>query len=163
MLAVSLNFTIIDGKGKTSTTRIRVPTGFTPAQYVEAAEGFAQLMLNMSEGAITDISVSLPVDLSLATLRAVPLAIADIAKKALFTVASSVVGLYARFNIPTFDEQFTVPASDDLDMVDANVAAYVGVIENGINVSGTFIQPCDLRENDLADVREAREIFRKFN
>lgn len=163
MLAVSLNFTIIDGKGKTSTTKIRVPTGFTPAQYVEAAEGFAQLMLNMSEGAITDISVSLPVNLSGATLRSVPLAIADIAKKALFTVASSVTNLFARFNIPTFDEQYTVPASDDLDMVDANVAAYVAVIEDGVNVSGTFIQPCDLRGNDLASVREAREVFRKFN
>lgn len=162
-MAATLNITTTDAKNRSSITKIRVPNGFTPSQYGEAALAFAQLLSNMSEGVITEVSVSLPLDISTATIRAVALDIADIAKKALFTVKSSVGALFARFNIPTYNEAKTVTGSDEINTADPQVAALVGILENGVNVSGTFIQPVDLRGNDLATVVGSREIFRKYN
>lgn len=161
-LAATINVTIADAKGKSSITKIRVPNGFTITQYAEAGVALAQLIANLSEGVITEVSVSLPVSLSGATIRAAAMSIADVAKKALFMARSSITGLFGKFFIPTYNEINTVSGSDQLNDADADVAALVAIIENGINVSGVFIQPCDLRGNDLVDVSEAREIFRKF-
>lgn len=161
-LAVTVNITILDAKGKSSTTRIRVPTGFVLPQYAEFGVAIGQLIANLSEGVITEISVSVPIDLSTATIRAAAMNIADVAKKALFMARSAVSGLFGKFFFPTYNEINTVSGSDDLDSADADVAALITLIESGVNVAGTFIQPIDLRGNDLVDVSEAREIFRKF-
>lgn len=161
-LAVSLNFTVLDAKGKTSITKIRVPTGFSITQYSEAALAFAQLIANLSEGAITDISVSLPINLSGATIRSTAVAIADVAKKALFFARSATAGLFTKFFFPTYNEVNTVSGSDNLDATDADVSAMIDILETGINVSGTIVAPRDMRGTSLDSVIETREIFRKF-
>ena len=162
MAAVSVNFTFLDAKGKSSTTRIHVPTGFSFAQYIAFAQAMAQLVANLSEGAITEVSVSVPLDLSGATLKAVALGIADVAKKALLSATSIVSGLFAKWFLPTYDESHTLANSDILDPADTDVAALVTILEDGINVSGTIITPRDLRGNPIDTVTLAREIFRKF-
>ena len=161
-LAVTINVTIADAKGKSSVTKIRVPTGFSLTQYGEAATAFAQLICNLTDGIITEVSVSVPIDLSGATIRAFATSIADVAKKALFVVRSSVAGLYSKFFFPTYNEGNNITGSDQLDIADADVAAMISLIETGVNVSGFIAQPNDIRGNDLTDVAEAREIFRKF-
>ena len=163
MSAASVNFTILDAKGKSSITKIRIPTGFTIAQYASFAVAMGQLIANLSEGAITEMSVSLPLTLSGATIRATAIGIADVAKKALFIVRSSVAGLFAKFFAPTYNEVNTVSGSDQLDAADPDVAAYVAILEGGINVGGQVIDPRDLRGQTLDTATEAREIFRKFN
>jgi hypothetical protein len=160
-LAVTCNFTVTDSKGKSSLTKVRVPTGFSISQYGEFAEAMAQLIANMQDGAITEVTVGLPVSLSGATIRATAIGIADVAKKLFLNVRSAVSGLFGKFNIPTYNEVNTVSGSDAADIVDPDIAALIAIVENGINVSGETIQPIDLRGNDLADVVEAREIFRK--
>lgn len=164
-LAVTINFSFLDEKGKSSVTKIRVPSGFSINQYVEFATAMGQLVGNLSDGAITDISISLPINLSGATIRAAAENWADVAKKALFMVSSAVTGLVSKFFFPTYDESNgnTVDGTDQLDVADPEVAAMIGLIENGVNVSGEIIQPIDLRGNDLVNVTQAREIFRKFN
>jgi hypothetical protein len=161
-LAVSLNFTVLDAKGKSSITKIRVPTGFSVTQYAEAASALAQLIANLSEGAITDVSVSLPLSLSGATIRATALGIADVAKKALFVARTAVAGLFTKWNFPTYDEVNSVAGSDDVNEADTEVAAMIAILEDGINVSGTIVTPRDARGNLIDSVSEAREIFRKF-
>jgi hypothetical protein len=163
MAAVTINVTMLDAKGKSSVTKIRVPTGFTLSQYASFAYAIGQLICNMTDGAITNISVSVPVDLSGATIRAFATTIADVAKKLLILARSSVTGLFARFTIPTYNEGNSITGSDQADPADPDIAALIALVEDGVNVGGVFIQPCDLRENDLVDVSEAREIFRKFN
>lgn len=162
MSAVSVNFTILDGKGKSSITKIRIPTGFTVDQYIAFAQAFAQLVANVINGTITDVSISLPISLSGATIRAVAGIIADVAKKAIFIVRSSVVGLFTKFFFPTYNEINTVVGSDDLDDADPDVAALIAIVEDGVNVSGTIVTPRDLRGNPLDTVTETREIFRRF-
>lgn len=161
-LAVSLNFTILDAKGKSSITKIRVPVGFSIVQYGECALAFAQLICNITDGVITDVTVSLPINLSGATIRAVASITADVAKKALFFVRSATAGLFTKFFFPTYAESNTVVGSDNLDTTDADVSAMIDILETGINVSGTVVAPRDLRGTSLDAVIETREIFRKF-
>lgn len=163
MSAVAINFSVVDAKGKTSRIPIHVPTGFTILQYVEAANAFGQLLTDLLEGSITEISVSIPVSLSGATLKAAATSIADLAKKALFLISSSVSGLGSKINLPTYREAYTVTGSDVVDLSDPDVAAFVTILEDGVNVAGTPVLPCDLRGNDLVQVNSGREIFRRYN
>ncbi len=161
MAAVAIHFTFLDGKNKTSKTTIHVPTGFSVAQYLEFGQAMAQLLANLSEGQITDVSVSLPLSLSGATIRASATAVADIFKKVFFQARSAVSGLLGKFFIPTLNESFRISGSDAIDQAATEPAALISIIENGINVSGEVVQPVDLRGNDLTDVSIARMLHRK--
>jgi hypothetical protein len=162
MAAVAIHFTIVDVKNKTSKTTVHVPTGFSIAQYAGFAQAMAQIIALISEGVITEVSVSLPINLSGATIRAAALVGADIFKKLFLQARSSVSGLLGKFFIPTYDEANTLANSDQANQADTEVAALISVIENGVNVSGEVVRPVDLRNNNLVDVSIAREVFRKF-
>lgn len=156
-LAVAINFTIEDAKGKSATTPVHVPTGFTISQYLEFASAMGQVIADLNDGILTSISVSLPLSLSGATLRAAAAIAADVGKKALLVATGAISGLFARFNIPTYDESHSIDNTDEIDMADADVAALVAIIEGG--AGGAL--PSDLRGNDLTDVLSAREIFQE--
>ena len=162
MSAIKVHFTIIDSKNRTSKTSINVPTGFSIAQYLEFGQSMGQLIAVLCDGQITEISVSYPLSLSGATIRAAAAAAADIFKKVFFQASSAVAGLVSKFFIPTYDEANTVASSDQVNMADAQVAAIVAIIEDGVNVSGEIVQPIDIRGNDLELVTIGREVFRKF-
>lgn len=159
--AVRVNFSFQDKKGKTSHTSVYVPTGFSINQYLEFGVAMAQIMGNLSDGAITEVSVSLPINLSGATIRAAALGIADVAEKLLIMAKTAVGNFFARFNIPTYNEANTIVGTDEADTADADIAALIAIIENGVDISGEVIQPIDVRGNDLDEVTSAREIFRK--
>lgn len=163
MSAVSINFTFRDAKNKSRMTKVRVPTGFNPIQYVEFAQAMAQILANMTDGSITEISIGIPLDLSAATIKGVALGIADVAKKAFFGAISSVSGLFAKFIMPTFDEGYTVTGSDDIDVTDPDIAAFIALVESGTTINTFAIAPVDKYGNDLDDVNIAREQFRRFN
>jgi len=162
MSAVSVNFVILDNKGKSSMTKVHVPSGFTFAQYIAFGQAMGQLVANLSEGALTEISVSVPLNISGATIKTVALAIADVAEKAMFQAVSTVSGLFAKWFYPTYDESHTLDGSDQINTADADVAALITVLEDGINVSGTFVTPRTLRGDPIDEVTVQREIFRKF-
>lgn len=156
--AIDVTFTIRDAKNKTSKTVVHVPTGFSIAQYAEFGVAMGQVIADLLDGEIVDISVSMPINLSGATIRAVAQTTADIAKKVVFGLISAVTGLFSKQNIPTYDEAFTIAGTDALDMASTEVAAYVALLETG---SGTA--PVLSRGQDVTDVTYGREIFRKFN
>lgn len=157
-LAVTINFTIQDAKGKSAVSKVRVPTGFSMTQYVEFAIAMGQIIANISDGALTNISVGVPLSLTGAGIRAAAGDAADIAKKALLVARGAIAGLFARFNIPTYDEAHSTTGSDQINQSDPDVAALIAVYEAGAG----GVAPVDLRENDLTDVSLARETFRKF-
>jgi hypothetical protein len=157
--AIDVTFTIKDAKNKSSKTVVHVPTGFSIAQYAEFAIGMGQVIADMLDGEIVDISVSMPLSLSGATIRAVAGVTADIAKKVVFGLGSAVAGLFGRQNIPTYDEEsHTISGTDQVDFADPDIAAYVALLETG---SGTA--PVLARGQDVTDVTYGREVFRNFN
>jgi hypothetical protein len=163
MAAVTINFTLTDAKGKSRMTKVRVPTGFHPSAYGEFALAMGQIIANLSDGAITEISIGIPLDISTASIKLIAETFADAAKKVFFGALSTVSGLFAKFIIPTYDETFTVSGSDDVDVAAPEVAALIALIESGTTIGGTPIAPVDKYDNSLDDVNIAREQFRRFN
>lgn len=160
-LAVTVNFVIKDAKGKSSTTRVRVPTGFSLSQYIEFGQAMGQIIANMIDGTITEISIGVPLDISGATIKSVANDFADIAKKVFMQFVSTIGGLFGRQNIPTYDESHSVTGSDDVNQSDAAVSAYVALMEAGLTVGLETIHMVDRRGNDIDTLITAREIFRK--
>jgi len=159
-LAVTCRLSFVDGKGKPSFTKIRIPTGFSISQMLEFAVAVAQLATTISVGSITRASICVGIDLSSATIKASPMANSDIAEKGLFGWATAVSGFRTKSWLPAFSEAMLVNASDAVDQVDADVAAYITAMENGIVVTGGTVQPTDRRENDVVGVEYAIEKFR---
>jgi len=160
-LAVAVRFDFIYAKGKTSFTKIRVPTGFTIAQYQEYGEAKAQLISNISSCRITNASLTFSIALGGLSLKTVAAAVADVSQKGYFAFASAVNGFFKRFRIPTFDEARVNANSDTIDTIHASVAAFQAAMENGIVVTGGTIQPTTERVQSIVSLSDAREVFRK--
>lgn len=156
--AVIVQIDFKDAKGKSSFTRIKVPTGFTPAQYTTFVQDAAQAIKDISGCIITGASFG--VSFTLTGLGAAAAAAADVASKAFFKVRSSVAGFFAKMSIPTFDEDnLVVVGTDQIDTADTAVAAFITLVETG---NGTIL-PCDKYGNDLVDVTISREQFMRHN
>ena len=99
-LAVSVRFDFQDAKGKKSFTKVRVPTGFASTNYAAFAAGMAQFMANISTGQITRVSFCVGIDLSGATIKAVPSGLSDIAQKVIVGFSTAVQGLRTKMKLP---------------------------------------------------------------
>lgn len=160
-LAYSVVFNFMDGKGKESFTKVRVPTTFAIADYIEFAQFVAQEFLDLSTGRITSVSIVVGLDLSTGTFKAVADVLADVFEKALFTFNTVLAGFRSKFKFPTWDESNTIDGTDQIDTSDIAVAAFITAYEAGIVTTGGTINFTDSREN-VADSNDiAREIFRK--
>lgn len=159
-LAVSIRFDLVDAKNKASNTTIRVPNGFSIAQYIEFAQAMGQLISDLSQAQITRASFVVGLDLSSATIKASAGAFSDIAHKAYFGFQTAVAGFRSKMRLPTLDETKVNAASDTINQVDVDVAAYMTAMENGIIVTGGTISPSDARGNDIVSTDYAREVFR---
>lgn len=161
-LAVSVRFDFVDDKGKTSFTKVRVPTAWSIAQYIEFAEAMGQLYADAGTGAVTGASITFGVDISGLGLKGAAGATADIYEKARFQFNTALAGFKAFFRLPTWDETKTTIGSDVVDTADVDVAALIAAYENGIAVTGPLtIQPTDNRLNDVVSLQFAREVKRK--
>jgi len=160
-LAVAVRFDMIDNKGKTSFTKVRIPTGFTIAAYTDFAQQMAQLISNVTQCQITRASFCVGLDLSGGTFKAVANALSDIAQKGFIGFSTAVAGLRTKIKLPALDETVVLSGSDALDQANANVAALLTGFENGITVTGGTISPTDMRQNDITTTDYARELFRK--
>lgn len=161
VLAVAVRFDFIDDKGKSSFTKVRVPTGFSIDQYGEFGVAMAQLIANISNCRITRASFVVGLDLSGATIKAVASGLSDIAQKALMGFSTVVAGLRTKLKLPALSEVKVNVGSDTLDQADPDVAAFITAMENGIAVTGGTVEPTDSRENDVITTDYARELFRK--
>lgn len=158
-LAVTIQIDFKDAKNKSSNTKVRVPTGFTIAQYVEFAQDFAQLAANISTARIVGVSVNFALDIS-ASLTNVVSNLSNVASKAFLQFQSSVAGLFAKIKVPTFDEDnLVIVGTEDIDTTEVAVDDLITAITGGLAVTGGTIAPCDKYGNDLVDLSFARGIF----
>jgi hypothetical protein len=115
----------------------------------------------MSTAEITEVSVSLGIDLSGLGLRTVATQFADWFNKAYIQASNAVSGLFAKYNLPTYDDTNNLPNSRKLDTSDADVAALVTLIEDGITIGAGLVYPVTVRNEATSTVTTAEEIFRK--
>lgn len=163
MVAVSARFDIIDGAGKASFTKVRIPTGFSIAQMIEFAQGMAALISPLLGGQIVKAGICVGLDLSGASLIGSPSFTSDVHHKGAFGFATEEAGLYTRLNLPTLNSGVVATGSDNINEGNADVAAFLAAMENGIVVTGGTISPCDNRENDIVGTRYSKEVFRRGN
>jgi len=161
VLAVSVRFDFVDGKGKTSFTKIRVPNGFSIAQYTEFAQGMGQLITDLTQSRITRAGFSVGLDLSSATIKAAPVVFADIAQKVMFGFSTVLAGFRTKMKLPALNESKVTAGSDAINQADPDVAAFVTAMENGVVVTLGTISPTDQRGNDVNNTDYAKELFRK--
>lgn len=159
-LAPSITLNFIDQKGKTSSTEMHIPTGFSFAQMVEFAQAAAQLYADLSIGQITSVSLNVPLSLVGATIKAVAAAASDINQKAQFVWNTAVTGFRKLFRLPAFKETLIVAGSDQVNIVNADVASFISGFEDGYAVTGGTVEPCDGRLNDIDTLLSNREFFR---
>lgn len=160
-LAVTINFGFLDEKGGKSSTKIRVPNGFSIAQYVEFAQAAAQVLANVSTGQVTSASVCVGLDLSSATIKASVLAGADRFQKAFFQFGTSVAGFFARLRLPAFWENKIAAGSDSVDQTDVDVQSFISMYEDGLVVTGGTVQPTNGRTHDVTALQFAKQSFRR--
>lgn len=160
-LAVAIRFDFQDEKGKTSFTKVRIPTTFSIGTVTAFAIALGQLISNISQCQITNISTTFAISLSGLSLKASASALADIAQKGYFAFRSAVTGFIKRLRIPTFDENNINAGSDTIDTLDTNVAAFITAMESGIAVTAATISPTTERMQDLTALDQAYEVFRR--
>lgn len=162
-LAVSFRFDFVDIKNESSFTKIRTPSTFSIAQYTEFALAMGQLLSNISAVRLTGASATFSISLSGLSLKAAATAVADVFQKGYFSFNSSATGFRKRLRIPTFDEAKVGLGSDNIDTLDAAVAAFNTAMTNGIVVAGGTVQPVTERGHDLVSLNEAREVFQRHS
>lgn len=159
--AVTARFDFVDQKGKSSFTKIRIPTGFSFAQYTEFIQDAAQLLADTSVGILTGASFTVSLDLSGSTIKAVANTLSDVAEKAFFQFGSAVSGFFSRLNLPAIDETYIPVGTDAVDTAHPDIAAFTATMIDGIAITSGTLQPVTDRGDDLVSVDIAVEQFRK--
>lgn len=155
-------FTFKDEKNKPSRTEINLPSGTAFTDVVLFAKEFAPLVNDLITGQITSIGVCASVSLTGLGLRTAPLSGSDVEEGGRFQF-NTVNGFPTAFRLPTFAESFVLANSRNIDTTDADVAAIVTAMEDGIDLSGAggtgVITPVDKRDEDIVALNYAREQF----
>lgn len=160
-MPVSVNFTIVDGKGAKSTTSFNLPDGLLSASYSEIALGLAQQIKNIITGGIVSAQVCFAVDISSITDVALADPLSDVEEGATF-VWNSVGGFHSSNRIATFDEQFILTGTRQVDVLDATIIDFIGAIEEGITTTGEGTPDfTDYRGADITGYYSARESFQR--
>lgn len=164
MPAYSVIFSFRDAKGKSSTTEVNIPTGLTLANMTIFAQEMAKLIDPLITGVITRIGLAINIALP-AGLAANPLSTSDVEEGGKFQF-STAGGYYTGLRIPTWMESLVSAGSDDINTLDADVAAFVAAMMSGIDlttatpVAGTgTVTPTDGRGDDITALVNAKEQF----
>lgn len=158
MAAPQIIYTVIDDSGDRATTAINVPTGFSLSQFGEFATAMATFLDAILGGKVESAEIAFSVDLSGLTSNTA-LSTSDVEDIGAFAFETA-GGFPVKMNIPGIDELLVLSGSDDLDQADADIAAYIAAMENGIAVTAATISPTDVAEDDITVTVHARERFR---
>lgn len=159
-MAVFLFYTVQDGKGQKSTTRIPFDDATDLLENATAvATAFAGVINPLLNGGLASAGVTAEIDLS-AGWGPTALLVSDVQEKAEFAWRT-VGGFIKRMNLPTFIEDFFNVGASTVDLSDPDVVAFVNAMEDGLTVGGTLYQPTDDREEDLVSLEYATENWGK--
>jgi hypothetical protein len=157
-LAPSITYTLADGDGDTAATAVYVPIGDTLVRYGEFAVVHAETMEPLVLGVFQPTAIlSIPVDISALTGN-VAAAESDVEQIAQFSFADT-DNEPVKVNVPGCNVlQHVVVGSDALDLADADIAAFISMMEDGIEITGAVtVSPSGIAESDIVDTFYARK------
>jgi hypothetical protein len=157
-----VSYSILDAKGKKSTTQINFPIDNMDSEHLDVLIDFAgttaELIDAIIRGQIVDVGIGISVDLTSLTLKGTPVASSDVEEGARFQF-STVLNTLTGFRLPTFDEDFINAGSNTVDIEDTDVDAFVDRIVEGRTITLTNVSPSDDRGEDIVALVSARESF----
>jgi len=157
-VAFEIIATISDESGDPATTTIKVPSGFSLAQYVEFAAQMGTILDAMLAGRLESLDLALTADLSALTAN-IAGAASDVEELGRFSFRTG-DNRPVKLNVPALNESLVAVGTDDLDLVDPAIAAVESMMTDGLAVTGGTISPCDVGEDDIISLEYAREGFR---
>lgn len=158
-MAVEIIYTIEDRSGTQGTTSVRIGGTPTNAQLNGFGAGWATALNNLIAGKILGAVAAIIANITGLTGNTVGTA-SDVEHVGKFEFLTD-AGDRVKVNIPALGESLVNAFdADELDQGDAQVAAFITAMTDGIAVTGAVIEPCDLGEGDIVDVVFAREAFR---
>lgn len=160
-MAINVTFTVRDGKGQESPITIQLPTSVSPGDAIAFAKTAWPLVDALIDGGNVVGRVSFEVD---GLSSANPVGGADVQEIGRF-VFKTVNNFTKSLGLPTFLETKLTPGTDLIDTTDADVAAFVTMMESGIdttpNGGSGVISPSDYRGEDLDSLVGAIEAWGK--
>jgi len=159
MANLVLVFEIEDASGDKSTTSVQLVNTTTVVNATGFAVAFATALNNLISGIIRSCAAFLGVDISALTdnLMSDTADVEHIGKFEFLTDGGNRVKL----NLPCLDEILVgTTTTDAINQSQADVAALIAAMEDGINAGGALIEPCDVGEDDIVSVVFSREAFR---
>lgn len=158
-MAIEIIAEIADATGDKSSTSVRVLSSNTLAQVNGFTVAWVQALDALIAGVIRSVAAFLHVDISGLTGNLVGDS-SDVEHIGKFEFRTS-SNLRVKVNVPALSEiALGATTSDTLDPAQAQVAAFITAMEDGINAGGALIQPCDIGGDDLSQLVFAREAFR---
>lgn len=154
----SVNVTVADGENHTSLVKYNFQDGLTIAQLDGIAPILAGIVQDTINGAVRKVSVSRTVWESDAVT---PDGQSEVEMLGRFIWNVSNTSKNLLNNLPTFPKTKILPNSDEIDRTDADVAAYIDMMELGVDVGGTLYQPQDTEGRDINAVLTATEAYAK--
>lgn len=161
-MAGQITYSVKDSKGVISHFFINLPTSFSLAQALEAAQDFGVLVDNLMGGYISGIGLCYNVTLP-GGIKTTADANTDVEEGARFSFNTS-GGFFSKFRIPTFLESLLLSGTKQVDLADEDVDAVVSGILDGVAVAaggGATVTFVDTRDEDLVSLNFARESFGK--
>lgn len=155
---VEVVYTIRDRKDKTAETTIYAPSGFTKAEYAGFAGFMAEVIDGLLSGKVDTADIGFAVDIAALTGNTADPA-SDVEETGEFQFATS-EGRNVMLTVPALNELLVLTGTDELDPAAAAVAAVIAMMESGLVVSATTIQPTDVAEIDITTTVYAVERFR---
>lgn len=155
-MAVEIIYEIEDSSGDSSSSSVRVADDTTLAGLEGFGVAWAQAMNNLILGVIRSATAYIKPAISGLTGNTIE-GTADVEHIGKFEFLTE-EGQRVKFNIPAISETITQTTTvDEINQAQTDVAALIAAMENGINVGGALIRPCDIGEVFISDTVFARE------
>lgn len=158
-MAASIYFVVADSDGDTSTIEVFFDAATPIAVLAAGVPALAALFNPVLNGGLRRAGFRIEVDVS-GTWGPVAALISDVQEKAEFAMRTA-GSFLSRLNLPTFDENFFIPGTGNVDLADAAIVAIVDFLEDGITAGGGSLEPTDYREDDFVTVERAVENWGK--
>lgn len=160
-MSVNVVFSVQDGKGQISPITINLPTSVSATDAV----AFAKTAWPLVDALIQGGNVVGRVSFEVAGLTSGnPVGGADVQEIGRF-IFKTVNNFTKSLGLPTFLESKILPGTDQIDTSDADVAAFVTMMTDGIDTTANggsgVISPSDYRDEDLDSLVGAIEAWGK--
>lgn len=155
-MAIEIVYTIEDRSGTKGTSSVRIADDPTIAGLKGFAESWATMINNLTLGKVLSAVAHLLANITGLTSNTIaPSSDVEHLGKFQFITAS---GIRMNVNIPALAEAAVgADTADELNQAQADVAAFLAAMEDGILVGAATIQPCDIGEEDIVGTVFSRE------